>query len=221
MIQKVIIAEDHESGNLSVQKTMTDLQIQHFDYVYYCDDALNKIKNAKQKDQPYDLLITDLLFDPDGTPQKIADGVELIKAARALQPELQVLVFTVEERLTKVKHLYDHLHIDGYIRKARHDVRELKMAMDALSKNQQYFPPTFRQRLKEAQAYVFTDFEITIIRLLAQGYQQNQMPDYLKKNNIQPDSPSSIEKHLRQLRIKYNYAKNQQLVLLCQKLGML
>ena len=71
MIDKVIIAEDHEIANLSIQKAMEELRVQHIDYVYYCDDALNKIRTAKEKVSPYDLLITDLYFEEDGTFQKI------------------------------------------------------------------------------------------------------------------------------------------------------
>ena len=32
MIDKVIIAEDHEFANLSVQKTMDDLKVKQYDY---------------------------------------------------------------------------------------------------------------------------------------------------------------------------------------------
>ena len=55
MIQKVLIAEDHESANISVQKTLEALQIFQPDYVYHCDDAALKIKKALQAGDPYHL----------------------------------------------------------------------------------------------------------------------------------------------------------------------
>ena len=77
MIDKVIIAEDHETANLSIQKTMEALSIPQIDYAFYCDHALRKIQVAKQRGQPYDLLITDLYFEDDGTFQKIGGGFDL------------------------------------------------------------------------------------------------------------------------------------------------
>ena len=92
MIDKVIIAEDQESSNLSIQKTMEELHIRQSDYVFYCDDALNRIKMAKKAELPYDVLITDLYFEDDGRSQKIADGFQLIRAAREVQPDIMILV---------------------------------------------------------------------------------------------------------------------------------
>ena len=48
-IEKVLIAEDHESANLSVQKTLEELSIADLHYVYYCDDALLKIQRVCRK----------------------------------------------------------------------------------------------------------------------------------------------------------------------------
>lgn len=40
MFKKILIAEDHEIINLSVQNTVKELQIPIADHVFYCDDAL-------------------------------------------------------------------------------------------------------------------------------------------------------------------------------------
>ena len=98
MIDKVIIAEDQEFANLSVQKTMEDLKVKHYDYAFYCDDALTRIQLAQQKGQPYDLLITDLSFENDGTVQKINDGIDLIRVVRAVQPGILILILSGQHR---------------------------------------------------------------------------------------------------------------------------
>jgi two-component system capsular synthesis response regulator RcsB len=220
MINKVIIAEDQESANLSVQKIMEELQINP-DYVFYCDDALNKIKNAKQKNGSYDLLITDLSFEPDGSTQKIRDGFELIRSARAVQPDLMILVFSGEQRPAVIDKLYKEYGIDAYVRKARQDVKELKSAFDALSKRQRYYPWPLVQQVRKANTYEFTTFDINIIRLLSQGYPQKEIPDYLRQHNIKPSSLSTIEKRLNQIREELAFTKNEQLVLFCKEAGIL
>ena len=77
MFKKVLIAEDHEVRNLGVVNTLAELQIQNFDFVNYCDDALQKIKTAATNNVSYDLLITDLSFDKDHIDQKINSGQKI------------------------------------------------------------------------------------------------------------------------------------------------
>lgn len=221
MINKIIIAEDHESANLSVKKTIEEFNITDYDYVYYCDDALNKIQLALQKGAPYDLLITDLTFDADGSTQKIKDGYELIRAVRALQPGIMILVFTGEDRPANISKLYKQLEVDGYVRKARHDISELKQAFHALSLRQTYYPHAVLQLIRQQDDFDFKDFDITIIRLLAQGYRQKEIPGYLKSNHIEPCSLSSIEKRLKEIRDEFGFLKNEQLVLHCKDRGLL
>lgn len=221
MIDKVIIAEDQEFANLSVQKTMDDLKIKQYDYAFYCDDALTKIQLALQKGEPYDLLITDLSFEEDGTPQKINDGIDLVRAVRAVQPGILILILSGQHRPADIHNLFENKEVDAYVRKARHDVKELKAAMQALSKGQQYYPRSLAQMLKQSNTYEFTDFDITIIRLLNEGYQQNEIPAYLKQQNIKPSSLSSIEKRLSQIRDELGFSNNQQLMVFCSNTGLL
>lgn len=221
MIDKVIIAEDQEFANLSVQKTMEDLKVKHYDYAFYCDDALTKIQLAQQKGEPYDLLITDLSFEDDGTVQKINDGVDLIRAVRVVQPAILILILSGQHRPADIHHLFENNEVDAYVRKARHDVQELKSAMHALSKGQRYYPRSLAQLIKRSNTYEFTDFDITIIRLLNQGYQQNEIPAYLKQHDIKPSSLSSIEKRLNQIREELGFSNNQQLMVFCNNAGLL
>lgn len=221
MIDKVIIAEDHESENLSVQKVMEDLQISQVDHVSYCDDALNRVLAARQNGQPYDLLITDLYFEDDGSNQTIAGGADLIKSVRAVQPEIMVLVFSGESRPATIDMLFKNYEIDGFVRKARHDVKDLKAAFEAISNGQQYYPRVLAQQVKQANAYEFTEFDMHIIRLLSQGYQQNEIPDFLKEKKIKPSSLSMIEKRLKQIRDELDFSNNAQLVVFCKDAGIL
>lgn len=221
MIDKVIIAEDYESSNLSVRKTIEDLKIKQSDYVYYCDDAYNKIQLANQKGEPYELLITDLYFEDDGAFQKIDSGFKLIQAVRTIQPDIRVLVFSGEDKPAIIDKLYKEYEIDGYVRKARHDIRELKLAFEAMLNRQQYYSPSFFQLVRKSNAYIFTDFDMIIIRLMSQGYRQKEIESYLKKNNIEPNSLSMIEKKLKEIRDEFKFSTNQQIVLHCKEAGLL
>ena len=106
MFKKVLIAEDHESSNISIRKALEEFGCLVNDYVYYCDDALIRISQAIRSGEEYDLLITDLSFDEDEIPQKIVTGTELIKAVKELQPNIMVLVFSAESKGAIIDNLF-------------------------------------------------------------------------------------------------------------------
>ncbi|MES2650633.1 MAG: response regulator [Bacteroidota bacterium] len=221
MFKRVLIAEDHESTNISVQKTLSDLGVAHTDYVYYCDDALMRIQKAVKEDAPYDLLITDLSFEEDHRKQQISDGTVLIKAAKKEQPSLKVIVFSGENKTAAIDALFKELNIDGYVRKARHDAKELKLAIETIYKNKIYLSTDLRQAVKEKNSYEFTNFDITIISLLTNGTPQKDIPIYLRKNNIKPSGLSSVEKRLNYMKETLGFSKNEQLIAFCKDLGII
>lgn len=221
MITKVLIAEDHESANISVQKTLEDLKIDDIAHVYYCDDALNRIANAAKTDRPFDLLITDLYFEPDGCKQDISGGKELISAVRALQPGLKILVFSAENRPAVIGPLFSEFEIDGFVRKARNDARELKEAISEIAQHHSYIPRHIRQAIDRKNAYIFSEFDIAIITLLAQGVLQKNIPGHLQQRRMTPSGLSSVEKKLNLIKEALGCTTNQQLIARCMELGVI
>jgi DNA-binding NarL/FixJ family response regulator len=132
MFKKVLIAEDYESANISVQKTLEDLKIQEPHYVYYCDDALAKIQRGIRDKTPYDLLITDLSFDKDHREQKLNSGKELIEAIRQEQSDIKIIVFSVEKKPDIIDTLFKKQDINAFVSKGREDTKELKRSIKAV-----------------------------------------------------------------------------------------
>nr|WP_295867557.1 response regulator [uncultured Chitinophaga sp.] len=221
MITKVLIAEDHESANLSVQKTLEELAITDIEYAYYCDDALSKIVQAVKAGGSFDLLITDLSFEPDGRKQVLPGGVELIAAARTAQPDLKILVFSAENRPAAIDQLCNNEDIDGFVRKARNDARELKEAIREIARHRRYFPRHVKQLVEKKNTYSFSEVDITIITLLAQGVLQKDIPTHLQRSGITPSGLSSIEKKLSQMKSVLGFSKNEQLVAYCKDIGVI
>jgi DNA-binding NarL/FixJ family response regulator len=221
MIRKVLIVEDHESVNLSLQKTLSELGIVDVDVAYYCDDALQKIEKNQKSSASYDLLITDLYFDADHRIQQITGGIALISAAKTVQPDLKVLVFSAEGKPAVIDLLFNTHEIDGYVRKARHDAQELKNAITQISHNKRYIPGQLTTVLRRQHAYQFTEYDITLISLLAQGILQKNIPHWLQQNNIRPSGLSSVEKRLNHIRETLQLHKNEQLVVFCKDMGII
>lgn len=221
MFKKVLIAEDQEMANVSIQKTLKDLAIKDVHYVYYCDDALARINKAIKDGDPFDLLITDLVFEDDMTPQKLSGGEDLVAAAIAAQPDLKIIVLSSEGRSRFIDNLFKSESIHAYVRKARRDAQYIKEALEAVYQHKTYQSPEVKEIMQEKNSHDFTTFDIHIINLLADGVSQKEIPDYLAVRGIRPSSLSSVEKRLNHIRSVLGFTKNEQLLLYCSEQGII
>jgi len=221
MFKKILIAEDHEMGSYSVQKTLEDLKIPKVDYVYYCDDALAKVQKSIREKEPYDLLISDLSFEEDHREQNIKTGQELIKKVREIQPSLKVIVFSGEDKPGIIDSLFNEYKINGYVRKARNDSKELKKSIASVYINENYLSLDLKQDVKKLNSYEFSAYDITLVSLLSKGILQKKIPTYLENNNIRPYSLSSVEKKLNSLKEDLEVTSNEQLVAFCKDIGII
>lgn len=221
MFKKVLVAEDHEITNISVQKTLEAFGIAENKYVYYCDHAIAWIRNALRSGMPYELLITDLYFEDDHNEQKLSSGVELIKAVREVQPSLKVIVFSAENRPAIIDDLFKTLSIDGYVRKARRDAQHLKEALETVYRHKVYLAPDLKQTVKEKNSHEFSAFDVTILSLLSQGLLQKDIPYYLQQKDIKPSGLSSVEKRLNLMKEVLGFSKNEQLIAYCKDIGII
>ncbi|MFY7845054.1 response regulator [Chryseobacterium gambrini] len=220
MFKKILIAEDQECLNLSVQKTLEDLNIPNVDYVYYCDDALAKIQKSIRENEPYDLLITDLYYEEDHRQQEIRDGKELIQKIKEIQPALKVIVFSAEHKSGIIDSLFKDYHINGYVRKARNDSKELKKSIASVFINENYLSTDLKQDVKKFNSYEFSAYDITVVTLLSKGILQKNIPDHLLERGIKY-SLSSVEKKLNSLKEDLEVTSNEQLVAFCKDIGII
>jgi two-component system, NarL family, captular synthesis response regulator RcsB len=221
MFKKILIAEDQEMGSFSVQKTLEDLNIPNVDYVYYCDDALAKVKKSIREDNLYDLLITDLSFEEDHIKQNIKGGKELIQKVRELQPSLKVIVFSGEHKSGIIDSLFKDYQINGYVRKARNDSKELKKSIASVFINENYLSSDLKQEVKKFNSYEFSAYDITLVSLLSKGILQKNIPVHLQEKDIKPNSLSSVEKKLNSLKEDLEVTSNEQLVAFCKDIGII
>jgi len=220
MFKKILIAEDHEVRNLGVINALSELRIQEFDFVSYCDDAVKRVLKALAENKPYDLLITDLSFDKDHLEQKINSGQELIDEVRKIQPDLKIVVFSIENKPAIVDELFKKYNINGFVSKGRNDGKELKNTLRKTYKGETVIPQEIINSIRN-QSFVFSEYDTLLVELLAKGLKQNQIEMHFKKNNITPDSKSSIEKRLGELRENLNAKNNIEMVVMCKDIGII
>ncbi len=220
MFGKILIAEDHESSNFSVQKVLEDLKIPNVSHVFYCDDAFFYLKKSL-KSEPYEVLITDLSFEEDHRKQIIKNGRELIKSCREILPTLKVVVFSAEHRLGIIDLLFNELKINAFVRKARSDSKELKKAIESVYNNETYISHDLKLPVKTMNTLEFSNYDIILLQLLSDGILQKNIPQILQERDIHPNSLSSVEKRMNAMKLALTVKNNEQLIAYCKDLGII
>ncbi|CAM4173245.1 response regulator [Gillisia hiemivivida] len=212
MFKKVLVAEDMDSINHAVAAVLKELGILEVVHAQYCDKAWLLAKKALQDGEAFDLLICDLSFKPDHREEKISSGQELIAALKQEDASLKIIVNSIEDHPQTVKNLWETGNIDGYVCKDRNGLKELKEAIIRVDSGENYNSPAIENALKQSNLLILNDFEINIVKYLANGLTQDEIQEKLKNNNIKPSSKSAIEKRLKELREEFNANTNPHLI---------
>ncbi|MEW4923942.1 response regulator [Algibacter sp. 2305UL17-15] len=221
MFTKVLVSEDMDDISKGVHASLSELRITNIHQVQYCDDAYLKIKKAILDENPYQLLITDLSFSTDHREQRFPTGEHLVKTLKKQNSNLKIIVYSVEDRLQKVRLLMKTHGIDAYVCKSRRGLTELTEAIRTVFKNENYLSPQVAQALGQKADLEITDFDIELLKQLSNGLSQDEISAYLKKRNMTPSSLSSIEKRLNKLRIQFKASNAIHLVAIVKDLGLI
>ncbi|MCL6296278.1 helix-turn-helix transcriptional regulator [Jejuia spongiicola] len=221
MFTKVLVSEDMDDINKGVYASLCELGIVEIHQVQYCDDAYLKIKKANLDEDPYQLLITDLSFASDHREQRFPSGEDLVKTLKEQHSNLKVIVYSVEDRLQKVRLLMNTYGVDAYVCKSRRGLTELSEAINAVFKNENYLSPQVKQALSNKADLEINDYDIELIKQLSNGLSQEDISNYLNNNNITPSSLSSVEKRLNKLRIQFKASNAIHLVAIVKDLGLI
>ncbi|MFL0061283.1 helix-turn-helix transcriptional regulator, partial [Tenacibaculum maritimum] len=75
--------------------------------------------------------------------------------------------------------------------------------------------------LKKKENIEITDFDIFLLKSLANGLEQKEISYELKKNKQQPSSISTIEKRLKLLKEYFNANTSAQLIAITKDFGLI
>lgn len=221
MYKKVLIAEDFDSINIAVKQTLEEMGVQEIHYAKYCDDALLKFKKALQENQPFTLVISDLSFVEDYHKVTLASGEALIQAIKEIQPEIDVLVYSIEDKPYVIRTLFEEAQINGYVKKGRNSISQLKTAIETLLYGKIFLSPELSYALQDKTAKEIDDYDITLLSHLANGIAIEEMEAFFKQLNITPNSKSTIEKRVAKLKDYFKAKNNVQLIAIAKDLGII
>ncbi|WP_149274945.1 DNA-binding response regulator [Pareuzebyella sediminis] len=199
MFNKVLIAEDFQDTNLGIVDTLRrELKIGDIQEELYCDRAMNRLKVALATKAPFPLLVTDLFFKEDHNVRKLTSGKELLRAARALQPSIKVIVNSMEDDPKKIQSLFEEEGINAYVCKGRYGLKELISAVEHVYRGETFVSPQIQFQNGE-NVFELDNFDLDILKDLASGMTKKEISEKLKGKNITPNSESTIDKKVSKL----------------------
>ncbi len=221
MFQKVITVDDLDTINIAVIRALEELAIPEIQNAKYCDEALLKIKRGIAEQLPFDLLITDLSFKLDHRQEKLQSGEDLIQAVKKIQPNIKILVFSIEDKIHCIRNLIKKDGINGYVLKGRNSIPELKKGIQNIYDNDIVFlSPELTHALLDKSLLEIELYDIELLKLLAKGFTQEEVSIQFKETGTIPFGASSIEKRINKLKIFFKANNNVHLIAIAKDLGL-
>ncbi len=220
MFKKVLIADDLESINQGVSTILKKLNIENISKVQYCDDAYVKFKKAIIDNEPFDLLITDLSFQTDHREQMLKSGEDLITAIKKEHPEVNIIAYSVDDRLQQVRRLVN-IGVNAYVCKGRNGVSELSKSVKSVYEGKRYFSPKIAKALNNKSNLEIDIYDVELLRNISIGKSQEEISAIFKTKGLSPSGLSSIEKRLNKLKIQLNSKNTIHLIAVAKDLGLI
>ncbi|MCM4160702.1 response regulator transcription factor [Antarcticibacterium flavum] len=221
MFKKVLVAEDMDSVNHAVGSVLDEFKIPLVAHAQYCDQAFLLAKKAILDNEPFDLLICDLSFKSDHRVEKITSGKELIEKIKLEDPNIKVIVNSIEDHPHTVKSLWETGYINAYVCKDRRGLSELKEAILQIKRGKSYNSPRIERSLKQENLITLDPFEVTMLKCVSQGLTQDEIREKFLEQNISPNSKSAIEKRLKELRENFNARTTPHLISIVKDLKLI
>jgi len=221
MFTKVLVAEDIDSINIGVASALKMLKIQTVVHAVYCDEAYLKFKKAAREGEPFDLLISDLSFKKSHRNENLTSGEQLITTLKSEDPELKVIAFTIEDHPQKFLSLWETNNLDAYVCKDRNSLKDLRIAIESVFEGEHYVSDPLSSVLQKRNVLQLKEYEVELLTRLASGYSQDEIEKHFKENGIKPNSRSSIEKRLKELRDDFEAKTTIHLITIIKELRLI
>ncbi|MFI1770601.1 response regulator [Thalassobellus citreus] len=194
MFKKVLIVDDHDVVYEGIRVVLKKNAVLNVCTAQYCEEAILKIKKAFLDKVPFDLLIADLSFKTDYN--NILSGENLIASIRIQYPNLKIIVYSMENRLQKVRDLINIHKVNAFVCKGRKGSYELEKALKCVYSKKLFLSSEVENAINPSTNFEIDDYDIKLIKQLSIGLSQGEISKQFKAQKIRPNSRSAIEKRL-------------------------
>src|SRR5690606_7372224 len=209
---RIAITDDHTLFRKSLALLIRDFE--DMEVVLEAGNGVELLE--KLKTTPVDILLLDLQMP-------VMDGFETFKNVRQQYPNIKTAILTLRKDADAIRDVIK-MKVHGYFTKNT-PPKELEDAIWNLKDNGFHSEQGLASIIKEVQANLdidfdsmeihFTDRELDIIKLTAQGVKPKDIADML---NI---SPKTVNAHKQNIQQKYNFPDMIPAILYCTKIGII
>ncbi len=191
-----IIIEGYQNTLLATKKENQTLKI---DIANNCDESVNFMQQAIDKEMPYHILFMDISLPPskDG---EFTSGEDLAKYARRMMPNSKIIMLTMFNEPYRIHNIIKDIDPEGFLIKSDLTSRELASAFQKVL----YKPPFYSSTVSTIIRKTITndikldDIDRKILYLLSQGTRTKSLKDHFDI------SLSAIEKRKKNLKIIFD-----------------
>jgi DNA-binding NarL/FixJ family response regulator len=168
---KLIIVDDHAIVSDGLEAILKSQDLNVLRKFTSGNFALAYLKQEK-----VDLMITDYSM-PD------MDGLTLVKKAKALAPDIKIIVLSMHDEVTMVREMFS-AGVEGYVLK-KYAHQELMAAIEMVGNGRQYWSAEVSKALlnsihqQDSADTPITEREMEVLKLLAQQLTSKQIADRL------------------------------------------
>ncbi len=209
---RIAITDDHTLFRKSLALLIRDFE--DMEVVLEAGNGVELLE--KLKTTPVDILLLDLQMP-------VMDGFETFENVRQQYPHIKTAILTLRKDADAIRDVIK-MKVHGYFTKNT-PPKELEDAIWNLKDNGFHSEQGLASIIKEVQANLdidfdsmeihFTDRELDIIKLTAQGVKPKDIADML---NI---SPKTVNAHKQNIQQKYNFPDMIPAILYCTKIGII
>lgn len=219
---RILIADDHQ---LVIQGILCSLkEVGNFDVVTTnsCDEAFQLIK-THQKNNPFQILFTDLSFDNTTEESLLDGGEELIKAIKNNDFDVKIAVITGHTETNRVYNVISNLNPNAYLLKSKCDATEIGFAVQKMLANDFYYTHEIHQKIMRRNIIQIQmdEVAIQILKEFPNHPKIANLEGIIKKTDGSFLKLRSIETKLGNLRADLNANNNTDLVLKAKELGII
>src|SRR5690606_11757193 len=145
-----------------------------------------------------------------------------VQAVKKVQPQIHIIVYSIEDRMAKIKTMFDNNLINAYVSKGRNSTYELKKAIENVhAKGGKYVPESLQSLFREASIFDIEAQDIELLNLLAKGCSQEEISAHFRGKNYSSASMSSVEKRINKLKIHFNSRNITHLISQTEDIGLI
>ena len=197
---RILLVEDHPLYRVGLRMALSYSE-SNFTIAEEAKNVKQAVEFIQKHPKEMDVILLDY-FLPDG------NGIEVVNAAKHYAPDLKILLISADTNNPQIIPLMES-GINGFISK---DItsQELSLVITSICHGHDYFDKTMLEQLdvhrQNEHEETFSERELDIVRLSAQGLTAKQIADKLRI------SPRTVEKHKDRIFAKFCFKSTVEMV---------